>query len=42
MEEARVTINGRGGLFRPEDGLLLRFVTRQEDRIRVVEDSAGD
>jgi len=40
MNAAQDIINGRGGLFRPQDGILLRRVTKKEDKMLVFRGSA--
>jgi uncharacterized protein (DUF362 family) len=40
MEAAAAVINGRGGLFKLEDGILAKSVTRDETRMTVFESSA--
>jgi uncharacterized protein (DUF362 family) len=40
MEAARNVINSGGGLFSLQDGILLRYVTRTEARMLVLEESA--
>lgn len=41
MNSAADMINGRRGLFRPEDGLFLRRVVKKEENMLVLRDSAG-
>ena len=41
MNSAADMIDGRRGLFRPEDGLFLRRVTKKEENMHVLRDSAG-
>jgi uncharacterized protein (DUF362 family) len=41
MNTAADMINGRRGLFRPDDGLFLRRVTKKEENMLVLRDSTG-
>lgn len=40
MNVAQDIINGRGGLFKPQDGILVRGVTKKEDKMLVLRGSA--